>query len=395
MAASLGTVSIEDLTEDLDLHEALLQSLLETRPSAVEDAMELRTTIKQIQRQLAHRRGLPPPVSPGSETTSRPGPPQFDGSNSQDIASPLQRSHVDEFSSDYPSLVQPAQARNLAYRDSPLSTPRRERPSTPDSSLNTPPLSDRMASRADSPLGSDPNDPLDGDDDDAQLRGFLGLDDAFTEGQYEAEKFLQERMEQERQDAEFARRLQSQWEETMSEAPNESSPGPARPSWLTGPVNAGGSFPPETSPRPPPYGSYQTIRPGPVSAAGSSFGTLPLHHRQQPSHPVFPFDDNGINMTPRTPTHNNPDVILSDSSDSEVAEVSPEDFHRRHVPMSWPSTQVPRPQAASFQSTKDLMNNVLQRTADQARRMGLPYFNSPSYANVGYVSHFPCPFYPS
>jgi hypothetical protein len=239
-------------------------------------------------------------------------------------------------------------------------------------------------------LGSDPIDPIDGDSDDAQLRRLLGLDDAFTEGQYEAEKWLEERLEQERRDEEFARRLQSQWEDPLSGPSNGSSPAPARPNWSTGPANAGMGYPSETSSRPPPYGSYVP------SAAGSSMGALPFHHQQHSSHTATPFYPDSINLMPRTPMRNNPDVIMSDSSDSDVAEVSPEDFHRRqHYALphatQWPSTKIPPPVPTSYQATRELMNNVLHNTVNQARRMGLPYFNSPLFANTGYLFHPPSP----
>jgi hypothetical protein len=248
-----------------------------------------------------------------------------------------------------------------------------------------------MASLPVSPMGSDHYGALDEDDETAELSRLLGVDDVFTEGQIEAEKWLQERRRQEQEDEELARRLQSQWEETLPDPSNESSPARARPSWSIDPANTGMGLATETQSIPPPYGS-QVSRPGSVSAFGSSWGALPFHQRPGFSHTAPPFSYNGINMTPRTPTSDIVDVDTSDGSDSDIAEISSNEFRPRrpyahfpiHLPTDWPSTQTPNRPPPSIESARELMNNALRSTINQAKRMGLPYLSS-SGASLAYA----------
>lgn len=395
MAASPGSMSLEELTEELDLHKALLQSLLETHPDAVEDAIDLRTTINQFERELAQRRGLPLSDSPRTVTAS--SQPQSQSSRS------LPDSFANDLRLGHPPRNPLSQSRTVSYRESPLSTPRRERPSAPDSLSGT--SSSRMASRPNSPSGSmDPFDHIDhideNDDDDDYLNRLLGIDDAFKEGQYEAEKWLEERREQEREDEEFARRLQSQWEESVSGPTNE-SPGRVPSDWSTNLRDIAARLSSGNTNIPPPYGSYQINRPGPVSDAASNMSALPFHPRNS-THTPSQFSYNDGNMPPPTPTQNGPGMTTADSSDSDVAEISANEFRARpqyarlpiHAlyPTQWPSTKVPHQPPTSLQTTRDILNTALLNTVDQAKRMGLqnfPAFNSALHSYNRYASRNP------
>ena len=57
MAASSVNAAVDDLVEDLQLHEVILQSLDEQRPDAVEERQEIVDTIKDLQTKLAQLRG--------------------------------------------------------------------------------------------------------------------------------------------------------------------------------------------------------------------------------------------------------------------------------------------------------------------------------------------------
>ncbi|QGA14858.1 hypothetical protein EYB26_002514 [Talaromyces marneffei] len=211
MTSSFDEMSIEDIIDELDLNKALLESLIESRPDDVEEREELEATVMDLERKLAGRRGVPynPPAAQQPQSSSRAAY-QYDGAGDSPQGSGVTNDHDDDgFTASLPHHDTPHRKRNLDpsdigdYSGSPVSKRARSRhtrspvPSAPYGSS----------------VGRNNYDPLDD--------YFQDDDIDFREGQYEAEKWLEERRAQELKDEEFARRLQESFEDEFSYVPSK------------------------------------------------------------------------------------------------------------------------------------------------------------------------------
>lgn len=195
-------MSIEDIIDDLDLHRALLESLLDSRPGDLEEKQDLESTVQNLERKLAERRGVP--YQPQSTVALSRGPLTSEAPSSHQIGGGARM-----FSSPSRSGY------NNQVGDRKLSLPRwdspsRKRPLDPADFGGS--LNQSTSKRARTPVRMNPysersreipfdflNDLDVPDDDVIDLRS----------GQFETERMLRDRREQERRDAEFAKRLQS------------------------------------------------------------------------------------------------------------------------------------------------------------------------------------------
>ncbi|KAH8703147.1 SNF2 family N-terminal domain-containing protein [Talaromyces proteolyticus] len=334
MASSPNAMSTEDILEDLELHQALLESLLEARPGAEEDRMELESTIRALRRQLDQRRGLAPRLSPQPHPTVRLQS-TFDGAGDDRMPSSPFASISNELDPELQAQYIAGQPPGPVYpTSSSHPTPHRNHPN-PTLLYASSPATDHMYSRESGPstpgaasthsfsLGDEGLD-----DDDTQLHRLLGLEDvdSFAEGQYEAENWLKDRHEQERKDEELARRLQEQWnQDSLYSSTNSSTPAPA-PSNMPGfSTNPPAAFRQES------YRAlshdHNQVSPGQASTIGSSRVALPFHQRQ-PSLAPSPFSSSRNMETMETPMWRDTAPTANDSSDSDIAEISPQDFRR-------------------------------------------------------------------
>ena len=211
MAASSISMAVDDLVEDLQLHEVILQSLDEHRPGAVEERQEIVDIVKELQTKLADIRGetLQKPQQNLSVRQSTPASSsparsigQVDGGYD---ASPFDNSGQQ---SPQPSLSQheegerhrgPFPVRKRRLSSASLNTqPPVKRPQANDPSRSN---TQTKSSQCDDEL----------DDGAEELRMLLGLDNdtmaVFQHEQMQAEEELKKRKEQEHRDAEFARVL--------------------------------------------------------------------------------------------------------------------------------------------------------------------------------------------
>lgn len=211
MAAASLTMAMDDLVEDLQLHEVILQSLDEQRPHAVEERQEIVDVINSLQTKLAQLRG-DPPRKPQQNLSVRQGMPtpspagsmgQVDGGYD---ASPFYTSsHKSPHSS--PNQPQegerhrgpfPIRKRRYSSESSNNAQPPVKRPQADDSTRSNAQIE---SSQVDDEI----------DDEAEELRVLLGLDDedmvAFQDEQRQAEEELKKKKEQERRDEEFARVL--------------------------------------------------------------------------------------------------------------------------------------------------------------------------------------------
>lgn len=337
---------MEDIMEDLQLHQALLQSLVESHPEAHEEAEELESAIRDLNRRLAQCRGEPleSPRTPAScSSASVPAMPPFDGSGDDDAGSiascrsgsrPISQSETSEQSPSrgfevlYPRLHPAGTSQSLPRRKRPYHLTDLGGPS--ESSSPSKRISSRESRRS-TPSAVSVQSFDDGtsvfNDGAEELQRLLGLDNranllAMQQEQKEAEKWLQERKEQERRDAEFARSLQASW---MEREPQPSRPSSAS-SLLSLPASTGQfnaapmEIPLEFQPRLPPL-SYN---PQP---------SLPGHGSMyRPQNGFQTFGDLSSAHHPLKPTQQS--TILNDSSDSDIAEISARDFQSNKRPLS-------------------------------------------------------------
>ncbi|KAL5040914.1 hypothetical protein BDW71DRAFT_24791 [Aspergillus fruticulosus] len=225
MASSSGQ-TIEDIEDELDLQRAILQSLDEShssRPDAAEQKLETLEAIRDLEAKLARLRGHNAGGTPnrsfpvGQSLTSA----QFDGPNFSTPSIP----------SSPPQFGRPTSSIPSRPRDSRLATPSKmlttcKRPLSEDDDKDVSVWSFKRTARnratpafthaaSSTPFSrNSPGDGLDSEFDiDDDILGILGLDGqdmrALQEEQRRAEKWLEERKEQERRDAEFARNLMS------------------------------------------------------------------------------------------------------------------------------------------------------------------------------------------
>ncbi|KAL6235897.1 hypothetical protein BDW75DRAFT_127428 [Aspergillus navahoensis] len=314
MASSTGQ-TIEDIEDELDLQRAILQSLDEShssRPDAAEQKLETLDAIRDLEIKLARLRGHNASGTPGRSFPAGQSltSAQLDGSNFCTPSIPSSPPQFGRFTSSIPSRP----------RDSRLATPSkmlttRKRPLSEDDDDDvsvwsfkrtagnraTPAFTQAASS---TPFSrNNPNDGLDSEFDvDDDILGILGLDvqdmRALQEEQRRAEKWLEERKEQERRDAELARNLMS-----------ASSP-PQVPASISHPEQ---SIPrreilPPSIPQP---SSSNPLFSG-TELAGLSTTTPSLN------------TNNALYGSQLEPSRSHPD-----SDDSDLAEITPRDFQSR------------------------------------------------------------------
>lgn len=408
--------------EDLQLHQALLESLLESRSDAIEDRIELESTITDLQRQLAHRRGVARPLPPQPHRVERLMP-QYDGAADDRMPNLPPEYGAGGFAAGFEPLdhtnqlpdffVQPEFSHSTPHQNHTNPAHPYNHPTSANimSSLGSVPSTPGAASthsfnHAYDDLDNDLDDDLVGDamdDDETQLHRLLGLDDpdSFSEGQHEAEDWLRSRLEQERQDEDLARRLQEQWNQPSPSFSNNSPPPPtsARLKKPSGPTNpqarAMDSF--STSQcQPPSYGDSQKVPSSHNSAVHPGRGVLPLHLRQ-PSYAPSPFTSRESKETVGLPLWSRSVPIVNDSSDSDITEISPQDFQaststasssgrfqtyastrfddsrNRHTmyPPDWPSTIVESNRSAiTPQGSSAIIRNAFNKAMSSAKSLG-------------------------
>ncbi|KAL2009709.1 hypothetical protein VTN00DRAFT_5516 [Thermoascus crustaceus] len=363
MASPSGSASVEDVMEDLELQHALLQSLMETRPHAVAEKEEIVHTIKRLERKLARLRGDPSAgntaagpsssYSTASPTEMLPGLPQMDGSSdsgspaiprwggSQQNSLPITQgspfSRPQERISEQDSrFLQPFSTRKRPHHEADLghmpgefSEPpsKRATPTVPRSVTCTP----SSASVHDS--GEGPSRSSNTIDELQKLLGFDSRDTllAMQNEQREAERWLAERREQERRDAEFARRLQEGWQEASRPGTASNSPAPSHSTLDSV------SMPPPRSRDLDQAAVDRVLAPAPFQSPSS----------------YRPNTGNSIMLPPPLPTSGQstpqrpPSASQFDSSDSDIAEITSQDFQRRtQGPFTGPSSRF-----GSFQNT--------------------------------------------
>lgn len=242
------------------------------------------------------------------------------------------------YSSPYRLVAQsPFQSGSSSVNDSPLPLPQwgsqwgsstllpntsRKRPGDPDL-LDVPGPSKRPASR-ESRLSESPSSRRQSNDSEQDLLEFLGIDDPdelrmFQDEQKRAEEFLEQRREEERRNAEVARRIQEGLDPSprpysaQSSSTNYSGSnvfnGVASPSLAPGNNNTNTSWP-NFSP---------SLNPLPIASFPDVPAPTPFNPRREPSRAHVPSV-----------------ISLLDSDDSDVGEISPMG-RRRRQPLNWPS----------------------------------------------------------
>ncbi|KAL1962169.1 hypothetical protein VTN77DRAFT_515 [Rasamsonia byssochlamydoides] len=328
MATIPGGTSEEDILEDLQLHQALLQSLMETRPEAREEREELQEVIRGLERKLARCRGVPSRIPSSRSSASVQMVPQFDGPSDENDESPLfwgsldddpdgrppsHQSHRSISSPDLSRFSQSLPNRKRSHQSAALgesSEPSSKRVASFESRPSTPSVSSVRS------LGEGPGF---FDDSTEELQRLLGFDNrdtllAMQREQMKAEQWLKERKEQERRDAEYARKLQEGWLEASRPSTASSS----------GPASAGELDDFEFETMPPPSGPRRDYPKFPTSGDRSALPTGPSL-RQPSSTPSLPRPLMSLYQPTAQPA---PSVSNPDSSDSEVAEITPLDFRR-------------------------------------------------------------------
>ncbi|EED21080.1 SWI/SNF family DNA-dependent ATPase Ris1, putative [Talaromyces stipitatus ATCC 10500] len=321
MAASSPNMSIEHIIDDLDLHKALLESLLDTRPDDVEEREELQATIMDLERKLAQHRGIPLDAvsAQPSQVLSR-GLSQYDGvGDSSPLGSGVSNNLRDD---DFPVAYHetPHRKRYLDHSDIDRrsGSPHSKRARSHQSGSLTP-------SAASSHLGNSHSAGLDSLDD---YFGFAedGVD--FREGQYEAEKWLEDRRAQELRDAEFARRLQQSLDEELSYVSSKPSQFSSHNAYS---ANA-------ASPNKPVLNMQSTFMQKPNLPSSSAhkqpaFGSTGCGNPsyQYPSQVASSF--NFPVQQPRpTPKASSTYQIIDSSEDEDLAEIGPNDFYGDDYP---------------------------------------------------------------
>ncbi|KAL3444632.1 SNF2 family N-terminal domain-containing protein [Aspergillus insuetus] len=314
--------TIEEIQEDLNLHRAILASLDNRRPEVIEQRQETLEAIKELETKLAQLRGIDSsessshsPSSYQEITNSDIPDAQLDGpvfSKPSSPSSPPQFGRP-AFSSlpsrsrplpqNMPSEMPPSRKRRLSDDDETglgYGQPKRAalEQVTPASTTSTP-----------TSTGFDHGSPSDvsaTDDNEELLMEMLGLQGrdnlrALQEEQKRAEKWLEDKKEQERRDADFARTLMESFADSQPSSSAQGSSSNSRPA---------SAFPERTMPAqnpvintPPTATNAFTID---TSSAPTNLSTNFLNGFQGPQ-----FDSARVDL---------------DSDDSDIAEITPRDF---------------------------------------------------------------------
>ncbi|EAU36638.1 conserved hypothetical protein [Aspergillus terreus NIH2624] len=339
--------AINDVLEDLQLHHVILQSLEEQRPDALEEKEEILETIRGLEKRLAELRGEPArstqrrPARTSQANSTRPSTSssQLDGPSDSPAPPPRWGS----------SAMLPPRAESSRSLG-PLSIRKRARSSqeetesdgsddtddleippakrtwnpAPRISKSPPPSFGSQASRL---AGSDSE--FEGADDLAQILGLDSRDTllAIQDEQRKAEQWLKERREQERRDAELARRLMEGSDEASPPA-RHLSPQPSRPPLfpeLSRSPHSGGNQIGPSQPNP-----FLRARSPPCPGGNRFESEWPNHSpfaaaRAQPAQPPrltsqVPSQPDSRWSTPRD------SILIQDSDDSDVVELQPRDF---------------------------------------------------------------------
>ncbi|KAL4875052.1 SNF2 family N-terminal domain-containing protein [Aspergillus karnatakaensis] len=329
--ASSADPAIADLLDDLDLQRVILQSLNESRPDAVEQRRETMDTIRELETKLAELRGevIPRnsahPYLPSQATTeSRPfqtqpdpqafpsalipsSPPQFGrpafssipvGSRPPTLEMPGRKRNRHDFSDDEEDPVGLGPSKR-AMTGWPVHSPAQSASYTATTATTTSSTpSDHRSPSAGSNTESDANNFLEmfGLDKEVDLR-------EIQEEHERAEKWLEARKEQERQDAEFARRLMEGFDSPRASSSAQLPPMTSRPA---APLQS------TLFSRPSQHLSSSPARPAAVSPAvhaPSTAATLP---------PIF--------HGPELDSASSP----SDSYDDDIAEITAREFPSRN-----------------------------------------------------------------
>ncbi|KAF4267990.1 hypothetical protein KXX13_007896 [Aspergillus fumigatus] len=365
--------SIDDLEDDLQLHQVILQSLNEQRPNAVEEIQEILDVIRDLETRLARlRRGgqaTPQTRSPvtSSGTPKSPlsqaqldgaapprpngalSPPQWGSSAMSPPRRPYQRaldispyrpgfsiSRSSSYGHDDDDLDRPlgrgtthmcassssamSSSRKLAGLplEAESSRKRRRQSSSGDLNFLRPQkraTDDRRPSSSSTASSSTPQSQL--HDESEELKRLLGLDSddtlrALQEEQRKAEKWLEERKEQERRDEEYARMLMN----GMYEPPRPAS---AHSTASTNYSRSSIQLPSEAS-------LVYRGEAGPSSIPEHRSINTPLVDRlvdrSRSSYSIPSTPESGHSEVQHLPL-----ITLRDSDDSDIAEISPQDFH--------------------------------------------------------------------
>lgn len=357
MATPSNDASIEDVTEDLQLHQVILQSLDEQRPGASEEREEIMDTIRDLEMRLAQLRGNPSPHP--SQNNHRPSssyletpdpyprmhPAQLDGGGFD--VSPFGESpplRWDHSSGTTPPSLPPLPGTARSPGSFPI---RKRRHATASSSddMQPPPkrvLGDELP-RPSSPAAStqDSEQFDDGADD---LRRLLGLDNedtmmAFQDEQRKAEQWLKERKDQERRDEEYARMLH----DGLSEQPRPAS---ARSFASTNYSGSSLPFPEAPMGREPIFGDENSPFPRynqPPSAATSHPHDI-LSRPPYGKNNILPDPRQGLPFFRQQASQPSSEFFKGDSDDSDIQEITPKDFRPSGRGPSYP------PHAYSYNS---------------------------------------------
>lgn len=337
--------------EDLQLHEVILQSLDEQRPDAVDERQEILDIIQSLQSQLARLRGEPSP-KPGSEDNSATptlassmlSATQLDGSydvSRFDDSPPPPRWGLGLGQGESSNFAPAQQSHDLSIL---------KRRYTDDSSDGMRPPNKRIQSDAYLPPTSSqlaPSTQEDSDEFDSadELRQLLGLDDedtmvAFQDEQRKAEEWLKERKDQERRDEEYARMLHDGLFERPREQPRElprELPRPASAQSSTSTYYSGSSIPFPASPAPTPASAQAQAKAPTLPALRldpvDQTRLFPPAHQspymrsvpdRQPRHLMSSFNSNKTPLTDRQLPS-----LKQESDDSDIQEITPNDFWAR------------------------------------------------------------------
>lgn len=344
MSSLSPDVSIEDVMEDIQLQHVLLQSLEEEQPDAIDEKEEIRDEIKRLEKELADLRkkrfqnifDRQQPFVRESTPSNSLSRAQLDGGYDLDPLGSPRLPIRQRLSAMSPPSEPPRRKDSARFSPAPRpSKKRRYQDADPEEDVE--PSTKRSAtpyprdSRSPSPSGLPTEREFEGfplgspEDSDAadDLRELLGFDsrDAFRELQDEqrkAEEWLEERKEQERRDAEYARMLQ----EGLYDAPRRGS--------TTSASSLG----------------YSEFPSGSLPDSSNRLDTAQkdrLPHSNEPG-PLNSYSGDAYRSTFAQPfngkrgeTSKHPDSIsLLDSSDSEVAEITALDFENNvgHPPDS-------------------------------------------------------------
>lgn len=310
MASSTNDASVEDVLDDLQLNQVILESLDQERPDAVAERQEILDIIKELEARLAVLRGEPlasfqsQPSSHVAADHTVVTRPRLDDQPDASASWSCQSNHRHD--SPFfvgPSIMRKRQRNEDVTDENEDADEDAETDFTDDLELPAKRVrTSRPSENSSSVARSSPSIPTDDGAD--ELHKLLGLDSRDTllrlqEDQRKAEQWLEMRKEQERQDEEFARRLN----EGFQERHRPSSP-------VSSPAHNG-----RTSTFPVPFFSAEE--------RGDQWSSYrdPSHdpNRSQVRAPLFP---NGS----RTGSERYPVPIAQDSDDSDLAEITEGDF---------------------------------------------------------------------